>query len=305
MLKQSVRLALSAIGLEVTRKARGQHVPLADIASSALHSVYMVPGGQRAAFMCPLNDCRTIFGFGFGNENWHPFTAAIEEYAQNTHLRYDGSILHRYYQVWQPSDARHSVVGFFAAPERFGSHPPYAFTPPWHSLSLEDRRAQVSRSCIHDYREHGSPPLDLDVHGYRAFGPASDELGGFEFGRLMRVYKSILSVGYQRVYGDIEVDVVRRGSDLIFVSGAGQHRRAAMSAIGSEAIPAVIRRPVVIDTRDVDYWPAVAQGTWTRADALSYVDHLFDFDSMGWAHGQGLTTRGPFLTHDAGAQSSK
>jgi hypothetical protein len=44
----------------------------------------------------------------------------------------------------------------------------------------------------------------------------------------------------------------------------------------------------VIDVDDVDRWPQVRAGVWTREAAIRYIDHLFDFDATAWARQLGL-----------------
>lgn len=288
MIRQTVAAVLARFGLQVVRTSSSGKPAPAPLVSNAVLAYYRTGKGSPSAFMCHLDACRTVFGFGFGQQRWHPFAATMAEIRSNPQIDYGQSILRRYYELWHPNDASESVVGFKEAPEALQGQPPYAFVPPWAVETIALRVKQVQNSCRADYVEHDTPPLDVAVHGYRNFGPVSDQLGSFEHRRSKAVLQSILSRGYVRDHGDVEVNMVRRRGECIFVGGAGLHRRAAMTAAGYQCIPAVPRRALIVDVEDVDSWPSVASGLWTQSAALKYVDHLFDFDSRAWAANCGL-----------------
>lgn len=122
------------------------------------------------------------------------------------------------------------------------------------------------------------------VHGLHWFGPVSYEKGEFEFKRLISVYKSIKN-GYNRFLGDIGVRILRSGEDYIFtMGGGGLHRTAAIAGMGHKTFPAQFKVPnFLADTKDVEYWPHVLSGLWSKKKALAHADYLFRFDSKSWA----------------------
>lgn len=130
-----------------------------------------------------------------------------------------------------------------------------------------------------DNIEHGCPELTLDNHGFKSHGPVHARIGELEFGRLRRTFTALSLHGYDRTNGDVNVLVIKRGCDYRFLNfGGGLHRTAAMKALGHNIVPAKPHRPWVIDVDEVNSWPQVRNGVWSRTAAIRYIDHLFNFD---------------------------
>jgi hypothetical protein len=166
---------------------------------------------------------------------------------------------------------------------------------PWMSRTPEEADTAVRAWAHGDNIEHGHPEITIDVHGFKDHGPVSPQIGRLEFERLRQTCATLSRVGYDRAKGDVSVLVIRRGDDYRFLNfGGGLHRTAAMRALGHEFVPAKPQRPWVIDVDEVDRWPQVRAGVWTRDAAIRYIDHLFDFDAVRWA-----TTRGLLVSADA------
>src|SRR5690606_36859172 len=138
-------------------------------------------------------------------------------------------------------------------------------------------------------REHGLA-YDVDRDGSPYHGPTSRALAAIEVRRLQEIAAVLRVQGYDRAYGDSLFYLVRRGGEFVAVKfGSGYHRTAAMAALGAPTIPAQLRPPHAVDVVDVDDWPQVRSGLWSRVAALRYVDHLFEFDARAWARDRGLT----------------
>jgi hypothetical protein len=287
--KRLIKTALRTAGIEIRRARPQAEPPLPPpLVGSVIEALYRVGAGQRAAFLCPLDHCRCIMGFGYGPSRWHPMSAAVEEYRRGEARTYENSVLRKFYDAWQPSHAAEVVVGFHDVPKRLRSYRPYAFFPPWDPSTPEERMARVEWWYRRDAREHGHAELDLNADGHQAYGPVSEPKGRFEFDRCVALHASMTESGYDRRRGDVKVDVLKRGAEMIFIIAGGRHRRAVMTALGHRTVPTIPQSPMIIDTSHVDHWPQVRQGLWRREDALRYVDHLFDFDSIGWARERGL-----------------
>ena len=143
-----------------------------------------------------------------------------------------------------------------------------------------------------DIAEHGNALLDMKSHGFTDFGPVSDELGRMEYKRLTNIYNRIKQEGYNREKGDVGVMVLQRNDEYRYlVTGNGYHRMAVMSSLGFEKVPATFNRLWILSAGDVDYWPQVISGVWSREAATRYFNHLFDFDSRAWAVELGLASR--------------
>lgn len=130
---------------------------------------------------------------------------------------------------------------------------------------------------------------DLDASaGYGLQGPVVDAKGKLEYGRLIQLINSIRKYGYDRVLAreDVTVTVIKRDDEYRFCIGHGQHRVAVLAALGYTEIPVSLLD--VIYLGEVEYWPRVYRGIWSKSQAITYTNHLFDFDGRRWAANLGL-----------------
>lgn len=241
------------------------------------------------AFSCPIEQIVMLNGFGFKRVSWHPFSAALQEHAEDKVSAFDDSVLRRFYALWQPRDAAEAIAGFIHAPNVLRAAPPHGYHfSPWSTLSLGETIAQIESYYRSDYIEHNCPDLRLEIDGFKFHGPVSPELGRVELDRLVRIYKTLAGFGYDRFRGDINVYMLRRGSEIRFVCRGGVHRLAAMKALGHASIPAQLRPPYLVDIQESDHWPQVVCGQWDAESARRYFDYLFDFNALAWAQVRGL-----------------
>lgn len=246
--------------------------------------------GGEAAFFCPVEHCVIFNGLSMAVGGWHPFVQTVREHLITGQDGYAGSILERYYQGWQPSNALEALIGATAGPAELTRYPAHLMHAPWLRDGPEERLRSMERIMREEGREHGGVRLKAsEGHGFQ--GPVSARKGELEYQRLRRVLKSIQSQGYDRQYGDVHVQVLRRGNDHRFRIVHGHHRVAVMSALGHEAFVAVPR--FVVCREEVASWPWVQRGPWTVNSALRYFDHHFDFDSLAWARARGLPVLDP------------
>jgi hypothetical protein len=281
------------VGLEVRRVPRPSPAgpaPIADDPASALHIARF---GVRTAFDCPLSIARDTRGFSFAPDGWHPWVAELRD--QDRHVDAAGTatpLLQRYFAGFQPRDALEALAGFEPdapcglsdlGPDLFWVTPWCAWTPQEMSRAVRD---WVGRGA----REHGLPDFDPDRDGSPYHGPTSSRFAEVEARRLREAMTALRRDGYDRRFGDSLVYLVRRGGEQVAVKfGGGYHRTAAMAALGALSIPVELRPPLGVDVDDVDDWPQVRSGLWSRRAAIRYVDHLFDFDGVAWARDRGLT----------------
>lgn len=255
-----------------------------------MKALFQRRGGKRAAFWCPVDHCTHFVGFGLSLRGWHPFVAALLEYRGGLASSYDQSILKDYYERWQPRSAAHAFAGFDMDENFLFELPSYCFyISPWAATTPEDVEQTLEYWTRVENAEHGNPDLDFREHGIGYFGPTHPAKGEMEFARLTGIHDRLISAGYDRRHGDVNVRVLKRGDELRFiVDGGGYHRAAALAAAGHKDMPATFVEPVVIAVEDVDSWPQVRRGTWNRDDAARYFHHLFDFDGRQWAREHGL-----------------
>ncbi|MFN3937460.1 MAG: hypothetical protein ACK4KW_07755 [Gemmobacter sp.] len=255
--------------------------------------------GEVAQFMVPLADCRLKTAQSFGRSGWNPFSELVRELIAAPDLVYRDSILARYYHAWRPRNGAESVAGLETSCRGLVAFPAWAIQiSPWDSRDLDAglRRAQVSFE--RDMSQNGEPGITLQKDGFYRFGPVSDRLGEVEFARFRKTLGQIRNRGYNRAAGlelgdpGVLVDVLERGTERCFVNRNGLHRMAVMDALGHDYMPVRLYRRRLIRREDADDWPNVKRGLWSKAEALRYFDHLFEFDARSWARGLGLMSRG-------------
>ena len=227
--------------------------------------------------------------------------AALQEYEAGLASQYPGSVLEAFYRAWQPATAAETIAGFTAhAPPAFHRLPSHAaYVAPWRAESVAQAWEALQEWYRRVYSRFGAD-FDPAVHGDKFYGPVHPELGALEYDRLTSVFASIRASGYDRWQGDVRVIVLKRGSDMLFLKwGKGMHRTSAAVALGHDTIPATFfkSQETYFDVADVDYWPGVRSGLWSREAAVDHVDHLFEFDSRRWAADRGLL---PEQRHPAG-----
>lgn len=285
-IKRGSRAALRRAGVEVRRTPAASDGAWPSLLDDPLAAVHLARERVPVGFRCRLDLARDTQGFSFAPAGWHPLVETIHERDFSAVARYEGSVLQRYYAAFRPRTALEAIPGFEArGPCGLDDLPPHLFwLTPWLGVSVEELDLHIRAWVSGDVREHGLADFDLDRHGVPYHGPASAALGHIETRRLASLHRSIGDQGYDRRQGDSRFYLVcRDGGYRAVLLGGGLHRTAAAASLGYESVPAQFQRPIAVDVRDVDHWPQVRSGVWSRTDALGYVDHLFDFDSAAWA----------------------
>lgn len=286
IIKDFLRYILRRLGFKITKVEKSEPLPPLML-DNPIVCLHYKRGGKSAAFKCPIDKCVSYNGFSFSPESWNPFILSIHEYRKRNVSEYKGSFLERYYETWCPSNCGESMLMRKNTEFQTLTCPPYVFPKPWSAEDIESlirRREQT----IKKHLDRHNIPDPGPHHGTHFHGPVSSHKGQVEIDRLISVFESLSKQGYDRSYGDVKVVMVQSGSDTRFLVCGGNHRIAAMSALGYETVPAQLVGPGRVDSRDVDYWPQVWRGVWNRDTALAYVNHLFDFDARTWARKRDL-----------------
>jgi hypothetical protein len=150
---------------------------------------------------------------------------------------------------------------------------------PWRAAEdgLEDMHAGSTR-CKR------IPEWDFHAHG-----PVSAAHGMKELTRMHDLLLQLEGNGYVPELhrdGHVRGYLLRRGGDTRFVVTAGQHRMAALAALGHSWIRAKFQHgwERVIDAAEVAQWPLVQAGVYTPAQALNVFNGLFEADGLAFAH---------------------
>jgi hypothetical protein len=206
-------------------------------------------------FEVPIAKCCNHTLFSYAPDGWNPFIESLRDYACKRHITYEGSVLNRYYEKFQPkTHFERYLVG--ADKDR----------------DLPQCRLRRLLVGVHQLRlpwQPASPGGQGTQHrppgGVPGYGPVSDVRGRREFSRLTSVYESIKRRGYKpggERDGEIMGYFLRRPGDYRFVLRDGLHRMAALSVLGYEQARVTFRpdHPHTIDLTDLDNWPQVRSG---------------------------------------------
>jgi hypothetical protein len=230
-------------------------------------------------FDVPLRLCRYPYGFRYGGAGWHPFVDTLREYrARGGELRYEDSLLCRFYASFQPTTS----LELFFPPDVASRHqnsalaeyPLNAYAPilPWNGEI---------------YRARGEAPLAVE-HGHQGFGPVTETKGRLEFSRLVNTYDSIARTGFRpEESGGIRGYFLTRGTEVVFVIRTGFHRCAALSALDHEHVRVGFAEDMIrsLCAETHARWPLVRTGPFSEELAGQFIDEFFRAES--W-HERGL-----------------
>ncbi len=284
-----VKSCFHAVGLEIRRAHRS---PPAALCDDALETLHRRNGHDFVVFKCPMAQLVEYNGMSFARGGWHPLVEAAREYLERGVSRYEGSCLERFYATFQPRNAREALIGA-AGPAVLDTLPSYVRFLPWQPRTPEEAVSFMARIIEVENASFGAPHLG-PADGYGLLGPVSPEKGRLEHARLISLVDSIRKRGYDRSAADVTIRVLRRGEELRYVLVHGHHRVSALAALGKEFVPALPRE--LHEARYIQHWSAVYRGIWSHAEALAYLNHLFDFDSLAWARRYGLAPAGEAQT---------
>lgn len=263
--------------------------PLCDLRQARLGPVeaYYEHGGKPCLMQVELAQCRWYgaSGLSYSRDSLHPYIRTLIDYQAGSCTAYEDSFLRHYWQQWRPQ----SLAEYFRI-DRDRCHHLLVQTPPNHNIlpwSPADRieymthRRWMDRS---DYRElclAGGVPA-------RSCGPKPDWFGRDRFEHLVAVHDSIKTSGYRpppaaAAYGDrhIVANCLLRGGEVRFLVADGQHRAAALAALGQRMAPVIVhldtdRGPAMLRREEAADWPLVVRGIFSLSQAEAIFDRIFD-----------------------------
>ncbi len=276
-LRRPVDALARAAGYE--RVKRGYPVDFRGLTDDAREAAGRA-GNRPMLLKVPIADCRglRLMAFPLTIDSPHPFVMVAREYLANRPhpYPYEGSPLQIYYRVVQLATAA-DLYGLSRPAEaaQLSALPSIAAVAPWLSAPgrrVRRRRIQLARN---EMAQHGTVSrAGLVWHG---MGPVPDERGRLEMKRVCDTAASIADNGYRpaSIKSHVHAKVLRANGRQVFVISSGQHRAAALAALGYTRIPVHVSPNSVFDRNSVAQWPAVASGALTQAQALEVFDRVF------------------------------
>lgn len=280
-MKRSVRRAIDkwaqARGYERVKRAypvdlRG----LTDDAQDALRR----SANRPTLLKVPIADCRGLglMAYPLTGDSPHPFVMVAREYlAKRPHpYPYQGSPLQIYYRTVQLASAR-DLYGVSPPDEslRLSALPAIAATPPWLSAPgsrARRRRIQLARNEMEQYGTVSRAGLV-----WPGMGPVPDDRGRLEMKRVCHTAASIADNGYRpaSIKSHVHAKALCFNGRQVFVISSGQHRAAALAALGYTEITVHLSPNSVFHRESVADWPAVVSGALSESQALEVFDRVF------------------------------
>lgn len=218
-------------------------------------------------FKIKISSITSRVGFSYAEEGWHPFVKTLKEYMEDPHLTYDDSSLARLYTQFCPENVQEVLLDHIK-----DSLKPFCEWPP--TYELVSWVWTLNRSSVDSYLQHHRRRGENG--GWIFFGPHNKEYGRKEFQRLISLYNSIKSTGYQeKLSGADPVNgyFLRDGKNIRFVLLQGNHRVSALKVAGYTDVDVLIRQghPAVIDRKELHRWTEAGGGIYP----VSLVESLF------------------------------
>jgi hypothetical protein len=221
--------------------------------------------------------CVHYCGFRYGEARFNPYQNYIEGLARGE----------------EPKLVRNQFVEFlrYYRPEHFGEalgvklsrkYPLWLF--PW------SRRSGSGGWCT-------TPDECPDVLTHFSHGAISRKRIEMEFRWLENAFNSIKVHGFcpERFKSIILTrKLVRTDGDSIYLVLDGNHRVSALIALGIIEVPVRFLRIATVHESDVESWPFVRNGTYSKDDALAVFRVYFDGNSSGRTTDQPALVLPPF-----------
>jgi alkanesulfonate monooxygenase SsuD/methylene tetrahydromethanopterin reductase-like flavin-dependent oxidoreductase (luciferase family) len=145
---------------------------------------------------------------------------------------------------------------------------------PWSPDDVQALLQKIELAYVKENREYG---LKYGVSaGAKAFGPVSDAKLRIEAQRISRLAVSIQNHGLEHQRADYNVRAVFLLSEgkWRWLTAGGMHRIPVAAGLGILQIP--VRVVAVVRREEVEIWPQVESGLYSKEAALALFDRLFE-----------------------------
>jgi len=289
-IKENIIIILDFFGYRLVKNMNYEPIDLRYLSNNPRALPYFSSADRQVLIDVEFEKGRGLEVFSLSPESVHPFIVAIK-YALDCG-DYKNSLkekMSQYYNMVQP-DSASSWLGLDEGEVlALDGEPAWLSLLPWEDNTIHEKRTGRKECAIYDNKEQGEN-LTID-QGWRNFGPVADSILNLEVNRLYLLMLSIKKNGILRSDtkgGDIGgIILIKEADDFRWlVEWGGQHRAAAISAMGYKKI--AIRVWQVVDRNDVDLWPSVQSGVYSKIAALKVFDLIYDGEAaskelLDWA----------------------
>lgn len=275
--KQSIERLLERYAKLYVAKSR-HHAILDRTGAAGVHPVELLyrVDGHDVLVTAPLRLVRfqSQHGFTAGPESRSPFVRTIRDYLDGQCMTYAGSYLEHFYDTCQPSCPARYLQLHEPVCRWLTTAAAIAAISPW-STSTPDEQYRAIQSAM--AAENGTSGLST-IQGYNHFGPVDRKKGEVEFARLAHVAESIRKNGLTidpAGFDNLRAYLLLDGDDHRFRITQGHHRIAALVALGYSRVTLQLEFRNTVRRSEACWWPAVRQGWFTRKEAITVFDRIF------------------------------
>lgn len=283
--KKRVKRLLSRFGVYVQPLANVRPLDLSDVAGMDPVAAIYEGAGRTVLLKIPLARCLHFpwLAFPCNLDSASPYIRTLIEYGEERCESYSNSPLEAFYRNFQPSSAAELMGLERPSCSQLSEVSPAGAPSLWRPDRPEQNVAFRQSDIAADNREHGA--RFGSPEGDPFYGPVSPRKGNLEFRRLTAVYSSIRRRGLRvdpNGFDNIRMVCLlseRLNEWKCLVASAGQHRLAALAALGhDDAVVQLVPEGLggVVRRGDVKSWPSVRRGYMSEAEALKIFDRMFE-----------------------------
>lgn len=283
-LKRALKTSFDQLGINIRRARNVRPLDLSGYEGMDPISASYEATGRSTLIRVPLNRILTfgLTAFPATISASSPFIRTLTAYHNGACRNYHTSPLQTFYSTYQPKTAAELMGIASPSYSRLRKLPPGAALMSWRPSAPDNLAVERALQVEYDNREHVQGWSYSD--GDPFFGPVSLRKGELEFSRLINIYKSISEKGFKVDITGIDnitvVCLVSKGEWRLMIVNSGQHRVAALAALGYETIIVQLQAAEglggIIRREEAARWPAVRKGFLTQEEALRVFDRVFE-----------------------------
>lgn len=212
----------------------------------------------------------------------NPYVQTLRDFDQG-HQQYAGSAMESHYNNYQPQSAA-TVLGLIES-ELSKLHPDAAVLPWWAAADKSNLLSMGIHQRRLRYRRPERYGLDAELdYGCQFYGPVSKGVGELEYRRHIETHQLILKNGYlPYMHGHLTGQFLVSENDWVWVCHKGNHRYVSLLRLNLKYIPVAfsskLGSSVIVQRKDVERWPNVANGLFSQAEALRVFDRFISAES--------------------------
>lgn len=208
-----------------------------------------------------ISDIRTLTCFAYSE--YHPFVETLKEYRKNKKIQYPETNLAKFYKTFKPENLSQVITGSNEIEELINIDK-FHFLYPWSLREVVQKP------------EHN---LLLEKHGSQHFGPVSNKKLKLEFARLVNLYHSIKTNGYNPVSQALGYFLNDNKGRQVLVLTAGHHRVAVMTVLEYEKVPIQLYNEprTIVYLNEINNWNFVRNNFFTKDSAMKLFYKFFNY----------------------------